>query len=243
MHALLDPPPVIPAATIPGLVIDLLKPILADIADGRYDGKPALFDRLQTLENPALRTFLKLGKSVEGIVVHQPFNTDPSYPLKEWDVITRIGDTPVDDQGMIKLGPNLRVHFEYLVQKIARNGKVPLTVVRANKETPVEVPVSAKRSLVMPGLDGAYPSYFVCGPLVFSSATTELVSGLAQGQAGANWMSRLATVGSPLMRRWYDTSCSSRVRSSIRCLSWSSDRLPRSGSGSTRSFRSGRSGD
>ena len=106
---------------------------------------------------------------------------------------------------MIKLGPNLRVHFEYLVQKIARNGKVPLTVVRANKETPVEVPVSAKRSLVMPGLDGAYPSYFVCGPLVFSSATTELVSGLAQGQAGANWMSRLATVGSPLMRRWYDT--------------------------------------
>ena len=178
---------------------------LADIADGHYDGKPALFDRLQTLENPALRAFLKVSKSVEGIVVHQPFTTDAGYPLKEWDVIARIGDTPVDDQGMIKLGPNLRVHFEYLVQKLARDGKVPLTVVRANKEIPVELPVSPKRPLVMPGLDGAYPSYFVFGPLVFSSATTELFAGLTQGQAGASWMSRLASVASPLVRRWYDT--------------------------------------
>src|SRR5439155_4518625 len=49
---------------------------LQDIADGHYDGKPAIFDYLQTLENPALRKFLKLDKSVEGIVVHQAFGTD-----------------------------------------------------------------------------------------------------------------------------------------------------------------------
>ena len=187
---------------IPNEEIELF---LADIADGHYDGKPAMFDRLQTLENPALRAFLKLSKSVEGIIVHQPFGAAAAYPLKEWDVITRIGDTPVDDQGMIKLGPNLRVHFEYLIQKIARNGKVPLTVARAGKEVQVELPVSSRRPLAMPGLDGAYPSYFVCGPLVFSSATSELIGGLTQGQAGANWMSRLASVGNPLLKRWYDT--------------------------------------
>src|SRR6202034_3137543 len=39
---------------------------LKDIADGHYKGKPALFDELQTLENPALRNFLKLDKSVSG---------------------------------------------------------------------------------------------------------------------------------------------------------------------------------
>jgi hypothetical protein len=32
-----------------------------------------------------------------------------------------------------------------------------------------------------------------------------LFAGLTQGQAGANWMSRLASVASPLVRRWYDT--------------------------------------
>ena len=66
---------------------------------------------LQTLENPALRTFLKLRPSVHGMVVHKPYKDDPAYPLKEWDVITKIGDTPVDDQGMIKLGDDLRVRF------------------------------------------------------------------------------------------------------------------------------------
>jgi S1-C subfamily serine protease len=93
---------------------------LQDIANGVYHGKPAMFDELQTLENPALRAFLNLDKAVEGMVVHRPFRSDPAYPLKEWDVITRIGDTPVDDQGMIKLSANLRVWFTYLVQKTAK---------------------------------------------------------------------------------------------------------------------------
>src|SRR5277367_5686718 len=44
---------------------------LKDIADGRYDGKPAMYDELQTLENPALRDYLKLDKTVSGMVVHR----------------------------------------------------------------------------------------------------------------------------------------------------------------------------
>jgi S1-C subfamily serine protease len=104
---------------IPSEEIDLF---LNDLKDGHYDGKPALFDVYQTLENPALRGFLKLDKSMHGMVVHKPESDDPAYPLKQWDVITKIGDTPIDDQGMIKVGPNLRVQFTYMVQKIARNG-------------------------------------------------------------------------------------------------------------------------
>jgi S1-C subfamily serine protease len=53
---------------------------LEDVADGRYDGKPALFDELQTLENDALRSFLKLDKSVEGIFVHAV--DDPTPPIR-----------------------------------------------------------------------------------------------------------------------------------------------------------------
>jgi S1-C subfamily serine protease len=183
---------------IPNEEIELF---LQDIADGRYDGKPAMFDDLQTLENPALRSLLKLDKSVEGMVVHKPDSDDPAYPLKQWDVITKIGDQPVDDQGMIKLGPNLRVHFQYLVQKIAKNDKVPLTVVRAGKEMPVELPVSSKHPMVMPDLDGAYPSYFVYGPLVFSRATESFVSGLLRGTRAPRWVSWLSAMNSPLVKR------------------------------------------
>ena len=68
---------------IPGEEIELF---LADLAHGHYDGKPAMYDDLQTLENPALRSFLKLDKSVEGDVVHQPSSDAADYPLKQWDV-------------------------------------------------------------------------------------------------------------------------------------------------------------
>ena len=186
---------------IPNEEIELF---LKDIADGHYEGKPAMFDDLQTLENPALRSYLKLDKSVAGMVVHRPDSDDPAYPLKEWDVITKIGDTPVDDQGMIKLGPNLRVRFVYLVQKIAKDGKVPLTVVRAGKVMPVDLPVSPKHPMVMPDLEGAYPSYFVYGPLVFSRATESFTSGLIRGQRSGRWLGWLNAMGSPLMRRLGD---------------------------------------
>jgi len=154
---------------------------LKDIADGHYDGKPAMYDDLQTLENPALRSFLKLNDTVKGIVVHEPTSREASYPLKQWDVITKIGDSQIDDQGMIKVGPNLRVRFTYLVQKIAKNGKLPL-----------------------PDWEGTYPSYFVFGPLVFSEATTQIVPGLAKINKGAEWMLMLNYAGSPLMTRYGD---------------------------------------
>jgi S1-C subfamily serine protease len=149
---------------------------LEDIKDGHYDGKPAIFDEYQTLENPALRTFLKLDKSAEGIIVHEPFQDDKAYPLKQWDVVAKIGDTPIDNQGNIKLSENLKVLFTYLVQKISKNGTVSLTLVRAGKEISIRLPVSPDRPKLLPYLQGTYPSYFICGPLVFSTASMDMVS-------------------------------------------------------------------
>ena len=177
---------------------------LQDIADGHYDGKPAMYDELQTLENPALRAFLKLDPSVHGMVVHKPYKNDPAYPLKEWDVVSKIGDTPVDDQGMIQLGDNLRVRFSYLIQHIATNGTVPLTLVRAGKELKINLPVSADYPLLIPGLNGDYPSYFIYGPLVFSAATSEYLGGLLQTRYGAAVMARLSNQASPLVTRLPD---------------------------------------
>jgi S1-C subfamily serine protease len=171
---------------------------LRDVADGRYDGKPQLADDVQTLENPVLRDYLKLDKSVEGAVVHRPYRSDAAYPLKEWDVITRIGDYPVDNQGMVKLGPNLRVRFQYRVQQVAKDGKVPLTVVRAGKSLQVQVPVGARRPLLIPDLNGGYPSYFVYGPIVFSRATAEYLSFISTNAMALNAYSFNA---SPLVTR------------------------------------------
>src|SRR3984893_5919407 len=175
---------------------------LKDIADGRYDGKPAMYDELQTLENPALRESLKLDKTVEGMVVHRPYKTDASYPLKEWDVLTRIGDTPIDNQGMVKLDKDLRVSFAYLIQRSANDGKLPLNIVRAGKPMQIQLPVSAQHPTLVTDLAGGYPSYFIYGPLVFSSATWQLVSGF---ENNAGLLRILGAVKSPLITRALDT--------------------------------------
>jgi S1-C subfamily serine protease len=174
---------------------------LKDTADGHYDGKPAMYDDVQTLENPALRSFLHLPPSVQGIVVHRPFRTDASYPLKEWDLITKIGDTPVDDQGMIKVSDNLRLRFPYLIQKLAKLNKVPLTLFRDGKELKIEFPVLTTRPLVIPDLEGSYPSYFVYGPMVFADATNEFLGAAARDRQSTGLMGMLTFMGSPLLTR------------------------------------------
>lgn len=174
---------------------------LQDVADGRYDGKPVMYDDLQTLENPALRSYLHLPESVQGMVVHRPFDSSPNYPLKEWDVITKIGDVPVDDEGMIKLGDTLRVRFLYMVQKVAEKDLVPLTVFRGGKELKTNLPVLRQRPLVIPELKGAYPSYFVYGPIVFSEATTDFFAIAQFNREWSGFLAMLAYIGSPLITR------------------------------------------
>ncbi len=163
---------------IPNEEIELF---LKDIADGRYEGKPAMFDELQTLDNPALREFLKLDKSVQGLVVQRPYRNDPGYPLKEWDVITSVGDAAIDNAGMVKLGNNLRVRFGYEIPRATKDGKLSLTVLRGGKTLNLQLPVSSDRPLLIPDLRGAYPSYFIYGPLVFSTASTQFLSMLNNG--------------------------------------------------------------
>jgi len=174
---------------------------LKDVEDGHYDGKPAMYDDLQTLENPALRAFLKLDKSVEGMVVHRAARLDPAYPLKEWDVISRIGDTAIDNQGMVKIDKDLRVSFGYLIQKLASNGKLPLTVVRGGKSLQIQLPVSAEHPTLVADLRGGYPSYFIYGPIVFSAATWQLVSSL---ENNVGMMRMLGLVKSPLVTHALD---------------------------------------
>jgi S1-C subfamily serine protease len=178
---------------IPNEEIELF---LKDIAAGHPYGKPAMYDELQTLENPALRAYLKLDSPVRGTVVYRPFEGAGPSPLKQWDVITRIADTPIDDEGMIQVGDNLRLAFQYLVQKEARDGIVALTIVRAGKSQNIRLPVPDHRPLLIDFLAGAYPSYFIYGPLVLSRASLESLQ-LLRSRAGALGNPLIARLGDP----------------------------------------------
>ena len=180
---------------IPSEEIDLF---LDDVKDGKYEGKPALTVGLQTFENDVLKGKLGMKRAV-GMIVHDPSFDVPGCPLKDWDVITKIGDKEVDNVGMIPIKPNLRVRFQYLVQKVAKDGKVALTIVRDGKEQVVQAPVAPRHDELIPVLMGKYPNYFIYGPMVFSTATAEFLSNLER--IGAQYFSMFSYIGSPLVTR------------------------------------------
>jgi hypothetical protein len=103
---------------------------------------------------------------------------------------------------MVNIGNNLRVKLQYLIQKIAANGKVPLSIVREGNALEVELPVSSNLPRLITDLQGAYPAYFIYGPLVFSVATTQYIFNL--NSAGTSMLAYYAFLGSPLVARMGD---------------------------------------
>jgi len=182
---------------IPGEEIELF---LADVKDGKFDGKPAMYDRLQTLENDALRGFLRLDRKAAGMVVHEPDRADEAYPLKRWDVITKVGGHDVDATGMSRVNGDLRLRFQYFVQSAARDGKVPMTVIRKGEPVDIELPVAADHPMLIEPLRGHYPSYFLYGPLAFSPVTAEFTNALGGG-GGDRLFGVFSLIGSPLATR------------------------------------------
>ena len=190
----------IPSADNIGYLIpaDEIRMFLDDVKDGKYDGKPNLQISMQISENEALREKLKLDAKTTGVVVSRVDDAKDN-PLKEWDLITHIGEHAIDNDGRVIVREDLRLSFRYHVPKLAKDGKVELTVHRAGEKLKVQVPVPANRDLLVPPLLNDYPRYFIVGPLVFTASTRELIGG-----GGERMISTLTQFESPLLTRLSD---------------------------------------
>ncbi len=155
--------------------VEEVRAFLEDVKDGKFDGRPQVFGEMQTAENDDLRARLGLSKAQTGLMVTEPESDTPEYPLKKWDVIASVGDHDIDNTGLVNVRAGLRLSWRYYVPKLARDGKVPLTIVREGKEMKVEVPVRNSPNRLFRPLSGTYPSYFIIGPLTFSGVAADHV--------------------------------------------------------------------
>ena len=176
---------------IPNEEIDLY---LDDVKDGRYDGKLRVSDSYQTLENEALRAKLGLAKSVRGIMVRKLASGGPANPLREGDVVTHIARSAIDNEGSVEFEENLRLPFTALIPRLAKNGTIPINLIRDGKTLEVALPVTREDDRLIKPYHGQYPSFFVYGPLVFSPAIDDAVSFYMQNNPAA-------ILGSPLGTR------------------------------------------
>src|SRR5207248_667959 len=123
--------------------------VLKAPGDGAPPAKPLMRDDVQALENEALRRRLGLSRSARGVLVRSPASTDPGYPLKKGDVITRVGTFELDNDGMVAAKDNLRLPYPYAVAKLARDNRVPVTLLRQGQAVAVELPLVARDRLLV----------------------------------------------------------------------------------------------
>jgi S1-C subfamily serine protease len=176
---------------------------LKDIEDGRYDGKPVLIDMFQNLENEALRHKLKLDKKTTGVLLKRVEVHDGPYPLRAGDVLTKIGEHAIDNAGMVRVSDH-HLKFQYLVQRLSRDNKLSVTVVRDGKAQTALVPVGAAQNRwLFPYLTGNAPSYFIYGSMVFTEATDNYIRAFTYGD-GADTILGYANQGNPMLSRYGD---------------------------------------
>jgi hypothetical protein len=104
--------------------------------------------------------------------------------LQPWDVLTKVGPHAIDNDGMVAGEDGLRLSWHYYVPKLAKDGKVPLTIRRGKETLEVQAPVSAKSDQLLQPLDNRYPSYFIYGPLVFSPAYADYAPAIIRNVLG-----------------------------------------------------------
>jgi S1-C subfamily serine protease len=150
---------------------------LARLKDGRYEPKPmeTAGTEFQRLENAALRGLLKLDDKVRGVLVRPPERRAADYPLRELDVLTKIGPYEINNDGMVRLENDTRVPFLVLIPRLARGGAVPVTVLRGGKEIGLSLPVTTHDNRLIRNYVGERPSYFIHGPLDFSPVKEEAI--------------------------------------------------------------------
>ncbi|MBY0229259.1 MAG: trypsin-like peptidase domain-containing protein [Gemmataceae bacterium] len=157
---------------IPNDEIDLY---FANVQGGRYAGKYADATRTfyQTAENEGLRSMLKLEKKAKGVLALPMRSAGEANPFREFDLITRIGRHAIDQDGMVRLGDGQRVPFHALIPRLARDGAVPLSVLRGGKAMRLALPVTRDERRLLREFKGDQPEWFIHGPLAFSSARWE----------------------------------------------------------------------
>jgi S1-C subfamily serine protease len=152
-----------------------IETFLDDVKRGRPSSKATLASLVifQPLENKALRRRFKVDPAVRGVLVQVPSGTEASSPLQPYDVLTKIGDYPIDNLGLVQLKNGLRAPLLYLVPRLARDQAVAATVWRRGREMAVSLPVTRHDHRLVRPYQGEPLSYFIHGPLVFAQGRSD----------------------------------------------------------------------
>ena len=157
----------------------IINHVLDDIEDGTYDGFLEIQVSVQSMENPALKSFHGMEQSQTGVLITQVYEGGSADGvLQTGDVLLKVDDYEVADDKTIIFRNKQRTHFKYALDLHAYNEPAELTILRNGEEITVEV--SGENKLKNPRLarDETFnelPDYYIYGGVVFVPLNMNLI--------------------------------------------------------------------
>lgn len=145
----------------------IINHFLKDLEDGRYDGFPEFAVVTQQLVNPALRSKHNLSKDQTGVLVTKVCaGTTAEQYLKTGDIITKIDNEPIENNGTVLFQPSKYIDFNYRVDQHQLNDTLHLDIIRDDKPLAVQLPLD--RAVTSVYTHDKKPRYFIYGGYVFT---------------------------------------------------------------------------
>ncbi|KAH7678768.1 Peptidase S1B protein [Dioscorea alata] len=158
--------------------------------NGKYTGFPSLGVLLQKLENPALRSCLKV-PSNEGVLVRRVEPTSAaSKDLKKGDVIVSFDGVHVGCEGTVPFRSTERIAFRYLISQKFSGDVAELGIVREGTYMKVPVTLHPRVHLVPFHIEGGQPSYLIIAGLVFTPLSEPLIEEECEDSLGLKLLAK-----------------------------------------------------
>ena len=161
----------------------MVRHVLEDIEDGRYDGFPDAGILLDRLENDAYRRYLRLPEELDG----QGARVDHILPvpstealLRVDDVLLAVGEHSVDSDGTV-LHEGNRVHAGTVFDAVQAGESVRVALFRDGERVEVDLPVHVYTADRAEGTQyDRPPRYFVYAGLVFLPLSADYLSTISE---------------------------------------------------------------
>jgi S1-C subfamily serine protease len=159
--------------------VPVIRHFLRDIADGTYDGFPALGLDTQSMVNPHMKRHYGMPLDQTGLAVQRMVYGSPATDLLQvGDVLVAIDGRAIADDGTVEFRPHERTRYTYFVEQRQLGESVRLEVLRRGVRLQVEVPLTRTQrafALVPSEQYDRRPRYFIYGGIVFSPLTKNLL--------------------------------------------------------------------
>jgi len=152
--------------------VPVIQHFFKDIKDGRYDCVPDLRGFYQSIENPAMRSALKLKDKRNGVlIINLSYGTTLWDVLRTGDVLLSMDGVPIASDGTIEFVNNDRIDFTYLISLHQMGDEIELTFLREGEVLRERVRLRKEPPLVAAPVFDTKPAYFIFSGLLFMPLT------------------------------------------------------------------------